>query len=48
VRTGIPYLRFYPLIVNCDRTGVEFNINRRPAFDIEPVVHEAREHCGKR
>lgn len=47
MRTGIPNLRFYPLIVDCDCAGAEFDTNRRPAFDIEPIAHEAREHLAR-
>jgi hypothetical protein len=47
-RTGIPDLHFYPLIVDYDRAGAELDTDRRPAFDIEPIAHEAGEHCDKR
>ena len=47
MRTGIPDLHFYPLIVDYDRAGAELDTDRRPAFDIEPIAHEAGEHCGE-
>ena len=46
VRTGVPDLRLYPLIVYRYYAGGELDTDRRPALEIELVAYEPREHCG--
>jgi hypothetical protein len=46
VRTSVPDLRLYPLIVYRHYAGGELNTDRRPALEIELVAYESREHCG--
>ena len=48
VRTGIPDLRLYPLIVYRDYAGGKLDADRRPALEIEVVACEPGEHCGHR
>jgi hypothetical protein len=36
VRTGVPGLRLYPLIVYRDYAGGDLDTDRRPALEIEP------------
>ena len=44
VHTGIPDLRFYPLVVYRGCAGGELDSNRRPTFEIEFIAHEAGKH----
>jgi hypothetical protein len=46
VRTCVPDLRLYPLIVYRDYASGELDTDRRPALEIELVAYEPREHCG--
>jgi hypothetical protein len=45
VRTGVPDLRLYPLIIYREYAGGELDTDRRPALEIELVAYEPREHC---
>ena len=47
MHTCIPYLRFYPLVVDGDCAGGELDTNRRPTFEVELIAHEAGKHCGE-
>ena len=47
MQTCIPDLRFYPLVVDRDCAGSELDTDRRPAFEIELIAHEAGKHCGE-
>ena len=47
VHTGIPDLRFYPLVIYRDCAGGELDTNGRPTFEVEIIAYEAGKHCGE-
>ena len=48
MRTSVPDLRLYPLIIYHGCAGGELDADRRPGIDIELVTCKSGEHYGDR